>query len=637
MISAIVNHLWQSTVVVLGAALVALALRRNQASTRHAVWLAASLKFLVPFSMLIALGGTLSWREAQAPKIAPLAPAVAAAVEPFSEPLSTDAAPIVAAAPRLDAASWTPIALAVVWGAGFLGVIAMRLRGWRRVRATVRASVPLPMTAPELDRDIDVRCAPGLLEPGVVGIRRPVLLLPDGLESVLTTDQLAAVLAHEQHHIDRRDNLTSAIHMAVEAVFWCYPVVWWIGARLMDERERACDEHVLAVGAAPETYAEGILNVCKRYVESPLACVSGVTGSNLKKRIGAILANRVGARLNVTRQVALGAAAAAALAAPLLAGAITAPARIAAQTSGPLPKFEAVSVRPCDTTAPPSSGGVRGLGAGGASPGRLNLGCRTLLDLVDLAYGIYANGRVNSLAERPVRPYLAPVTSRDHYPAASTLPDWMSRDRFTIEAKAEGEPPTLPVMLGSMLRRVLEDRFKLKVHHETRVVPVYEVVVAKGGSKLTPVKPGACAPYDFSVSPQPAPPPGQHRCDNHNERDANGGFVYTVESSTVGEFFGGWSLLGRPVVDKTGITEPVSFRFVQDGQASNADDAMAERIAAMRSQLGLELQSGKAPLDFLVIDHAERPTGDSTPSASTPPPVPPQKFDVARGAGPGGR
>jgi bla regulator protein blaR1 len=57
--------------------------------------------------------------------------------------------------------------------------------------------------------------------------------------------------------------------MLVEAIFWFYPPVWWIRTRLIEERERACDEAVLQAGSAANVYAEGILNVCKFYVESP--------------------------------------------------------------------------------------------------------------------------------------------------------------------------------------------------------------------------------------------------------------------------------------------------------------------------------------------------------------------------------
>ena len=69
-------------------------------------------------------------------------------------------------------------------------------------------------------------------------------------------------MAHEVCHVRRRDNLTAALHMLVEAAFWFHPLVWWLGARLVAERERACDEAVLRLGRRPEAYAEGILKVC---------------------------------------------------------------------------------------------------------------------------------------------------------------------------------------------------------------------------------------------------------------------------------------------------------------------------------------------------------------------------------------
>src|ERR1700685_4261254 len=114
--------------------------------------------------------------------------------------------------------------------------------------------------------------------PTVDGIRKPVLLLPDGIADRLTPAQFQAILAHELCHVRRRDNLAAAVHMLVEALFWFYPVVWWLGARLIDERERACDEEVLRLGGKPKDYAEAILSVCKSYLESPIACVSGISG-----------------------------------------------------------------------------------------------------------------------------------------------------------------------------------------------------------------------------------------------------------------------------------------------------------------------------------------------------------------------
>ena len=73
-------------------------------------------------------------------------------------------------------------------------------------------------------------------------------LLPEGLADRLTPAQFKAILAHEFCHVRRRDNFSGAVHMPVEAVFWFHPLVWWIGTRLIEERERAFEEEVLRLG-----------------------------------------------------------------------------------------------------------------------------------------------------------------------------------------------------------------------------------------------------------------------------------------------------------------------------------------------------------------------------------------------------
>lgn len=175
-----------------------------------------------------------------------------------------------------------------VWLTGFVAIVLMRLRAWRGIRSAVRASAPLALDIP-----IPVHSSTVLVEPGIFGFFRPLLLLPSGGLQRLTTPQLEAVLAHELCHVKRRDNLTAIVQMLDEAIFWFHPLVWWIGAKLVEERERACDEEVLRLGNEPLVYAEGILKVCKNYQESPVVCVSGVTGSDLKKRIENIMMNRI--------------------------------------------------------------------------------------------------------------------------------------------------------------------------------------------------------------------------------------------------------------------------------------------------------------------------------------------------------
>jgi uncharacterized protein (TIGR03435 family) len=168
--------------------------------------------------------------------------------------------------------------------------------------------------------NVPVLSSPRLLEPGVFGIVRPVLLLPENISDRLSESQLRAIVAHEMCHVRRGDNLTAAIHMVVAAAFWFHPAVWWIRTRLLEERERACDEAVLQSGSTPQLYAESILDVCKFYVESPLACMSGVTGSDLKRRIMRIMTKQVVRKLDFTRKLLLSMAAIAAIAAPIFFG-----------------------------------------------------------------------------------------------------------------------------------------------------------------------------------------------------------------------------------------------------------------------------------------------------------------------------
>ena len=152
------------------------------------------------------------------------------------------------------------------------------------------------------------------------GVVNPVLLLPASLFEHLNPEQLSAVIAHEMCHVRRRDNLAAAVHMFVETVFWFHPAVWWIGRRMLDERERACDEGVLSTGSEPRIYAEAVLNVCRLYVEGRWECVSGIAGGNLKARIEAIMSKRIADDLNFAKKLGLAFAAIAILLTPVFVG-----------------------------------------------------------------------------------------------------------------------------------------------------------------------------------------------------------------------------------------------------------------------------------------------------------------------------
>jgi beta-lactamase regulating signal transducer with metallopeptidase domain len=326
MISELTNHLWQSTLFAIVAGLLAVALRKNRAEVRYWLWFSASLKFFIPFSLLMNLGSHLDSVPA-AHKVTKIAtqiatPSVSFTMEQITEPFPN----VRSSAPFTSRTTvdWRPLLIVGLWACGFGAIALIRLRAWRLIRAAVRASTPVETPTVGIPTNARVCLSPGLLEPGVIGFRRPILLLPAGILTCLTPQQLEAVVAHELCHVKRRDNVTSAIHMIAEALFWFHPLIWWIGARLIQERERACDEEVLRLGNEPQIYAEGILNVCKFYKESPLVCASGVTGSNLKKRIEDIMKNRVGLRLGLGRKALLAVAAMAALAGPIAVGIVQA-------------------------------------------------------------------------------------------------------------------------------------------------------------------------------------------------------------------------------------------------------------------------------------------------------------------------
>jgi bla regulator protein blaR1 len=642
------NHLWQSALFAAAAGLSTLAFRKNRARLRYWLWLTASLKFLVPFSVLIALAGQIHWRGPQPP-----APSnIAVVMDEVSEPFTVVPSPMAFAAS--PGGSALPAILAAVWACGFIGIACSWTVRWLRIRMAVRAAQPV-----SLDLPIPALMSPTLLEPGVFGVFRPVLLLPEGILQRLTPVQFGAVVEHELCHVRHRDNLGAGIHMFVETVFWFHPLVWWIGKRLVEERERACDEEVLARVNDPRVYAEAILNICKLYAESPLACVAGVTGSDLKNRIEVIMRNRIVRRLNLPKKLAIAVAGIAAVATPVVVGVMNLPAmraqsapaptpvttgvevdppaiqvvpkpaaRLMARQSAvraapaprpqpaPTPAFEVASIKPCaDSGGGTAKGGRGGGGDGqGPSPDRLNLSCRPVRTMIRLAYVDFENARRSfPLPNIPIE----------------GGPSWLDSERYQVIAKAEGTPGQ-DMMRGPMLRALLEDRLKLKVHRESREVPAYLLVTGKNGPKLQPAKEGSCVAFEvFSLAP---PSPGDKFppiCSVRMMRRSAPSVTWEVHGGTLDDLAHALGIdLDRIVINKTGIAGKFDFRmeFAPDESTAGlnrlrtADGPLVTPAAAsdppggpsvftaIQEQMGLKLEAGKGPREFLVVDRAERPS-----------------------------
>jgi bla regulator protein BlaR1 len=552
-LSPLGNHLWQSTLFAGVAGLLTLTLRNNQARVRHLVWLAASCKFLIPISVLIALGNAIGWRAAPETTPSNLSVVMDELSQPFAAP-PISSPPLTEASPAIA----LPMALSVC---GFLGITVSWLARWRRINAAVRDGSSLQ----HLELPIKAVSSPTLLEPGVFGILRPVLLLPEGIEGRLSPAQLELIVAHEMCHVRRRDNLTAAIHMVAETIFWFHPIVWWIGKRLVEERERCCDEEVLKVASDPKVYAEGILNVCKFYLSSPLACTSGVSGSDLKKRIESIMANRVGHSLNVGRKVLLISAVLLAVVGPVAIGVLGAlPSRGQSQTEAVPRAFEAASVK----SNRAGTGRTRSIEPGGIT--YLNT---TLGEFIAMAYGV------------------------KHYQIFG--PDWIvnlgSSDRYDVTATT-GSPASV-ADIKQMVGPLLAERFHLAFHRETRELPVFAMVIAKGGHRLKQPGDGG----DVSLTP-----------------DGDGGFSYKNWSMDgLADWLTGVPSIARPVVDRTGLDGRYTFNanlfnfpkgvapddMKRGMRSSDASDTI---FSALPEQLGLKLEPRKAPVEILVIDRADK-------------------------------
>jgi uncharacterized protein (TIGR03435 family) len=181
---------------------------------------------------------------------------------------------------------------------------------------------------------------------------------------------------------------------------------------------------------------------------------------------------------------------------------------------------------------------------------------------------------------------------------------WLDGDRFDVSAKAEGNVTWPEARI--MLQDLLANRFRLVLHRESRPTPVYLMVIAKGGPKLRP-------PTDPACQPPPLGACGGIRIENRSA--LSGVNVSTAQLARVLTTF-----MGRPVLDKTGITGIFDFKMdwvidlPRSGEPANFDDAVQavgpSVFTSLQEQLGLRLASQKSPLEILVISRAEEPAAN---------------------------
>ncbi len=207
-------------------------------------------------------------------------------------------------------------------------------------------------------------------------------------------------------------------------------------------------------------------------------------------------------------------------------------------------------------------------------------------------------------------------------------PGWLYTDRYDVNAKMDGNPQSAfvpganqPGPMQLALQKLLEDRFKLKVHRETREMDIYALVMAKPGAGpgpgLKPTKQDCVAAAAAAQRGQPPPPPGGNSTvpfcgiQGGNGRLRFGG----LPSAAMAQAFSGPA--GRMVVDRTGLSGAWDFEltFSIEGRGGPGPDTPAADqppglFTAIQEQLGLKLESTKGPVEVLVIDSVERPIDD---------------------------
>jgi bla regulator protein BlaR1 len=600
---ALANHLWQSTVFAAVAGLLTLFLQRNPASVRCGLWLVASMKFLIPFSLLVGLG-----RLFPKPRPVSIEPqmmvysAISVASRPFGT-LPPVTSPVQHTHWIEGFVTLLPQVLLAVWILGVMAVLFVWYSRWRHLSAALRkAAVAEEGREVDILRRLEADAKAGtriavmrsrdMMEPGIFGIFRPAMLWPERLTQRLDDKQIEAILAHELVHVRRHDNLTAAVHMVVEALFWFHPIVWWIESRMVEERERACDEAAARQVGSPDVYAESLLKACRFCLESPLPCVPGIAGADLRKRIVRITTGHIVRKLDFKRKALLCAAGLASLAVPVVLGAAHVSQNESEDASAVHKslKFAVVSIRRNKT------GGQQRFGE--ATPGGYRMENMFLAAPILTAYvpqtggaALYADDQVVGL---PAWLY----SDNDHYDIFAKvddadLADWQN-------------PAKQPAMLRSMLQSMLAERLKLVVHRSTKEGPVYSLVVGKKGPKfretnLSEPHPGA---YPF---------PGGGMLSMEQK---DGQITVNYFGITIGQLTA--SLLGqagRPIQDGTGLTGKYDLTIQKPIPAAVAPGAPLQEASdlepsafSIAEQLGLKLEPAKGRVETLVIDHVERPS-----------------------------
>jgi uncharacterized protein (TIGR03435 family) len=512
---------------------------------------------------------------------------------------------IPAAVPDVQLAEFL-LWVVMVWLAGALVFWVRLMGGW--VVAARMQSVSVRSAQPEwqdmlgnltgrmcVSRPVRLLVSALVEAPTVIGWLRPVVLVPVGALGGLPVEYLEALLLHELAHIRRHDPLINILQSVAEALLFYHPAVWWVSGHIRADREMCCDDMAVAVSGDAFAYARALAEVES---ERPRH-LSAVLAAN-----GGSLSNRIARLLGQPKPTAGGSRGPGALALALL---------LFGATYGLLgqpdahPRFQEASIKQNpfswnERFKHPMGGGYR-LG------GRLVMDNASLLFLIQFAYAPHDNPMVGHSL-----PLLASQVVGG--------PPWINSVGYDIEAKPKSS--TDPKRMRLMLETLLADRFKLALHKETREFPVYDLTVAQKGFRLPAAREVGCVSFPPGTTPRPIP--GKVDCGyvagpfgryNGGRLHLEGSKLHMADLIRELAF-----VLDTPVMDETNFKGEFDLvlSFAADkttvglralggpGERGSKPPAGLPNISeALEEQLGLKLVAARAPVEILVVDHAERP------------------------------
>jgi len=236
------DHLWQSTLIGLTTLVVVYLFHRQSARLRHVLLLLGMAKFLVPSALLVASLDFLGVR------IAELLSSSSATTVSYLHPSLWlqlgEQVPVGRMTASVDKGSGVYLALVFTWLLGCLFLTVIWVRRRRSVK-TLLAGTPRVSVGREADslrrvsgwmllkKHVALTMPSGFTEPGVWGIRTPVLLLPQGMTTEMTDAELESVILHELIHVERHDNLIAALQRVLCYLSWFHPLVWILDRKLL--------------------------------------------------------------------------------------------------------------------------------------------------------------------------------------------------------------------------------------------------------------------------------------------------------------------------------------------------------------------------------------------------------------------